>query len=337
MRVSNPVKTIVRPSQSVRNPYAAASERWDDYQPVILSDLALMKPRIQPADEVPLHLLRKPRYDPSDERIAEPACGQMTLRTMLPLIDLLMYLDVPLHRRFVQNVLTFQGRYSPVLVSRMVAAVESMSILDAKRRSLRVNGETNHLLYTGAITKKEIACIYDLIEYRQQVMRPDVLGPVAERFVRSCLKFSKQYSEVTPEARLGNVRDRSKKNAVDIFATEKATGVRYAISVKNVFEWLYPGSPSIKDIWNKAKEHGAKPWIIVPFATAEARKRCVANARMPIRLSALGAQILPSRIDGRSTRVLLRELAPVIGPQPFILHGARFDPKNVPSRLLESL
>jgi hypothetical protein len=140
---------------------------------------------------------------------------------------------------------------------------------------------------------------------------------------------------VTPLAKLGYRREL--KHRVDILATEIATGANYAISVKNTVEWFHPGAEAIKDIWTKAEFHGAVPWLIVPFATPEAVERCANNARGPIRISLIGAQVLPDRIDHRSTRTLLRELSPLIGPQPFILHGARFDPSSLPDAFVNAL
>jgi hypothetical protein len=75
----------------------------------------------------------------------------------------------------------------------------------------------------------------------------------------------------------GRVMDERGKNAVDLYATHRAMGTRYAISIKNQAEWVFPGSPAIKDLFVTARAHGREPWLIAPFMTDAARRRCEKN------------------------------------------------------------
>jgi hypothetical protein len=245
--------------------------------------------------------------------------------------------QVPLHRRFIESVLVSEYGSKPSDVTRFLTSVAALEHEHIAMTEMKVHGETNHIYSLGEPPAVPGRVLADLIAYRQHYFRANVIGRVAEHFVRSCLKWTRRYERVTRVRMVGELRDGDQKNAVDLFATEKATGIRYAISVKNINEWIHPGAPAIKDAWNKAAAHDAKPWLIAPFIVPRALERCETNPRYPIRASAIGAQILPKRIDGRSTRLLLKEVAAIIGPQPFLLHGDRLDPRSLPKLFIDSL
>jgi hypothetical protein len=102
-------------------------------------------------------------------------------------------------------------------------------------------------------------------------MRPDVLGRAGKAFIRSCLIETGAYRDITQKGGAGRITDARGKNAVDLYATHRDSGIRYAISVKSQAEWLFSGARAIKDSFVKARAHGREPWIIVPFLTDEAR------------------------------------------------------------------
>jgi hypothetical protein len=128
---------------------------------------------------------------------------------------------------------------------------------------------------------------------------------------------------VTQRQRLGMIVDEKRKNAADVMVTDRVTGERYMVSVKNQKEFLFPGNRAIKDCYTKAKGHRARPWLFIPFAVPKAMRRCKGDR---IRLTVLGRQISPAE-DPKKQYMwwVIEQLRPLLGPQPFELLYARFD------------
>lgn len=133
--------------------------------------------------------------------------------------------------------------------------------------------------------------------------------------MRAWLHSTGNFTDLTAEDDLGNVRVAG-KNAIDVMATERSTGIRYAISVKNMHEKMRPNKSDLNDVVQKAIAHGAQPWLVVPFAFEETIRRCETQA-VPIRLTQLRAQVVPAKHGRHYTASTIRSLRSVIGPLPY--------------------
>ena len=80
---------------------------------------------------------------------------------------------------------------------------------------------------------------------------------------------------------------------------------------------------AIKDCYSRARAHGVKPWLFVPFA-AEAGVRACRD--LGVRLTILRRQILPAEDEQkRSMRQMVDALYEAIGPQPCEFLSKQFD------------
>jgi hypothetical protein len=253
-------------------------------------------------------------------------------------IHVLGVTKVALHRRFIQAILVYDCGYEPRIVTEILGKLRRWKSFHVFQTELDVLGERSHIYSLGrSASESEKSQIGTLIQLRQETLQPNVLGPAGEGFIRSCLIETGEFEDVTRRQDLGRLTDDDGKNRIDLYATNKRTGTRYAISVKNQAEWLYSGNRGIRDAHTKAKAHGRVPWLVAPFFSDPAKARCANNPEGPIRFTEIGAQVMPSRIAGRDARVLLEELAPLIGPQPIVLFGTRFKADQVSTRLIRDL
>jgi len=194
----------------------------------------------------------------------------------------------------------------------------------------RFGGENNQLYCMGrAPLPTELRQLEKLYERRTELLTNDLLRRAGEKHARDLLIASKRYTDITQKNMLGAIVI-AKKHALDLRATDNQSGVRYGISVKNERQWLYAGeglekkghaNKAIKDVYTKAHAHGLRPWLIVPFASENARRRCHDDG---IKLTVLGYRALPIETpNGKKMKTAIRDLRAVIGPEPFEYVGSR--------------
>lgn len=136
-------------------------------------------------------------------------------------------------------------------------------------------------------------------------------GKTAELYVFRMLNRSRAYEPASLKS-VGENRDKDGKHKVDIIMTRKVDGMRFAISVKNIRDFIGNRHSAIHDVINMAKAHQASPWLVAPFWFPEAKEY---STKLGVRYSELGRQILPyETIDGRDLRKIIASVRHVVGP-----------------------
>jgi hypothetical protein len=167
----------------------------------------------------------------------------------------------------------------------------------------------------------QLELLQDLCAEYDACIPNDARRRAGEQYVRALFVASGDYRDVSQTQRLGALRDNGGKNAADLFVTDSA-GRRFAVSVKNQREFLFPGKGAISDCFVKAKAHDAEPWLFAAFAVPEVLDACRSRG---VRLSVFGRQILPARDrKGQHTSWLVNRLFPILGPLPFETAYLRF-------------
>lgn len=235
--------------------------------------------------------------------------------------QLVKFLRVPVLRSVLEAILIFDHGWHPGDVTEALKNSNGLT----KRPLLRGGRRKPADLYTwlDEPTRSELSYLERTYQLRESFLTKEVLKCAGEGHARSTILHSGRFSQVTTKERLGEVIDCSGKNKLDLVATDKITGLSYGISVKNHRPWLFEGSKAIKDVFTKATAHQRMPWLIVPFATDEARQRC---HRDGIRLTVWGRRIVPAETtSGAHMRGIIESLRSVIGPIPFEYAYSRFD------------
>lgn len=228
----------------------------------------------------------------------------------------------PMVRRALEAELVFDyGYHAQKVTTALQGMVESKRIA---RYTLDRPGIRKPIAYTTGRepTSKELRKLYKLYDQRDRWLPNSLIRDAGERYVRALFTASTRYREVTQKSRLGTVLDRAGKNAADVMLTDTQTGDRFMVSVKNQREILFPGDKAIKDCYAKAKGHGARPWLFIPFAVPAAIQGCKSRG---VRLTILNRQIVPAE-DAINQQMswVLRQLQPILGPQPYELLYAKF-------------
>lgn len=262
---------------------------------------------------------------------------------------LLHRLGVPVLRRVLEAMLVFDHGFEPRDVTSSLRRLsghryDQYTVID---QTHRFSGEDNHLYCMGRTPlPTELRQLDVLYEKRTQLLTNDLLRRAGEKHARELLIASKRFNGITQIHKLGGVTVKGSISAVgnnatstthslDLCATAKQSGVRYGISVKNERQWLYAGdgranqghpNKAIKDVYTKAHAHGLRPWLIIPFASENARRRCHDDG---IKLTVLGYRVLPIETPhGTKMRNAIRDLRAVIGPEPFEYMGNRLAPTD---------
>jgi hypothetical protein len=154
-----------------------------------------------------------------------------------------------------------------------------------------------------------------------------------EQYVRSILAHSGRFEGITQRERLGHVAN-GRALTLDLAATDRQTGIRFGISVKNQSGFLRQDAPAIRDCFTRARLHDTRPWLFVPFATPEALIRC---QRDGVKLTILGRQLLPAETDDRQVlRWIIPSFRPdIIGNQPIDFVYQRFTKTRNASLLVQ--
>jgi len=223
--------------------------------------------------------------------------------------------------RALHAELVFTYGYHPKKVtSTLQGMVESREIASHR---LDRRGAIKPLLYTTGreLKSKEWKQLHKLYDLRDEWLPNWLIGQAGERYVRGLFVASNRFGEVTQRERLGTIVDKKKKNAADVMVTDRETGERYMVSVKNRREFVFPHNSAFPDCVEMAKGHRAHPWLFVPYAVPRAMEQCKAER---IRLTVLGRQIVPAE-DPKKQYMwwVLRELEPIFGPQPFEIAYAK--------------
>jgi hypothetical protein len=240
---------------------------------------------------------------------------------------LIISLEIPVLRRVVEAILVFEHGFEPEAVTIALDRLVSEPYLEGQHivlTRLPIGSADNHVYsFEREPTQIELDYLAARCGERDRVLTKEALRDAGEQYFRAVLLASGNYTGVTQKKRLGKVTDMDEQLTLDILATDKRSGTKYGISVKNQHEWLYPNSRAIKDCYSRANANERLPWLVVPFATKEAIDRC---ARDKIRLHVLHRQIVPAIVPAedkaedkkdRRFRTIIEDLRVVIGPQPF--------------------
>jgi hypothetical protein len=143
-----------------------------------------------------------------------------------------------------------------------------------------------------------------------------------EEYVRALFVHNDDFEHISQRRNLGRALENGPLTH-DLTVTDRRTGERFGVSVKNQNEFIFPGHRAIRDVARRAQEAQILPWLVVPFATEEAAARC---ERDGIRLTILGRQILPTESEGHQLmrNVIRRFQQHILGEQPFDFIYRRF-------------
>lgn len=237
-------------------------------------------------------------------------------------LDLLIRLGVPVVRRVIEAILVVDHGYNPQEVTNALAALVGTKSGDNQIICTEVpfdRQEFDSKVYTANRnpTAAEMGFLRQLCDDQRTTLTNKIIGDAGERYVRAWLKSTEQFTELTPVHDLGHVRTPEGDHAIDVAATDRVSGDRYAISVKNWRSWIKPDDPLLKDVVKKAAGHSRRPWLVSGFAFEETIIRCRESG---IRLTLLGCQIVPATLpNGKRTVAAIKRLRPVVGPQPYRL------------------
>jgi hypothetical protein len=241
---------------------------------------------------------------------------------------LLATFDVPVLRRVLEATLAFDHGYDRDSLTRALHRLRQDGYAHGYKfvRTQIDEGASGELsdVYSLDRTPTEAEKTYLLraCQSRNRLLNKKLLKDAGEKYFRAVLVESGSFSGITQKGRLGRCVDANGKNALDIIATDQASGRKFGISVKNRRECLFPGDEAVKDCYAKAKAHGAEPWLVVPFASIKAEARC---ERDGILLTVLGRRIVPAKDSGgRHMRNAIERLRSTIGPEPFDFLYERF-------------
>jgi hypothetical protein len=232
---------------------------------------------------------------------------------------------VPVTRRWLQTMLVHGLGYHPesITEARTVITEGRYPIEGIVSTEHSLGDPLKHRLYTFGREPylAELGQLAVLVDQRK-LWIDDLAGEAGEQFVRGAMIASGRYHEITKPDNLGKLVDSRGINKLDIAATDRLTGVRYGVSVKNTNEWLFPSASSIKNAYTMAKAHGVRPMLVVPFATATARLRCKNDDIVLIELG--GLVIRAENKNGQHVALRVEMLRPLIGPVPIIKKYEQF-------------
>jgi hypothetical protein len=230
-------------------------------------------------------------------------------------------MNLPLTRTVIEATLNVDHYIEPQAVTnalkRLCRRTARSPLLQVFQTRLPIAGQKkpSDVYSIGRLpSESELATLRELIQQRARDFDPRVKGKCAEHYIWSLLRQSGRFG-LHHKAECGEVRDASGKNKLDILATEKTTGKQLGISVKNERQWFHPGSRAIKDVYKKASAYDARPMLVAPHITEEAKQRCERDGIITFELR---RQLLPAELtDRRHTRVIVERLRAILGPQRF--------------------
>jgi hypothetical protein len=247
-----------------------------------------------------------------------------------------MLFEVPLLRRVIQDILVFDHGFEPQIVTAAMTAFKTGTSPEVVHEEVQIDGEVCDL-YTSRrrAASNEIDALSALYRERNRALSSETLKIAGERYVRAAMIQTGRYERVTQESRLGRLVNSEGDHALDILATDRKTGTRVGVSVKNTGAWMFGGNPAFADVYTKAYTgHNVAPKIVASFISNDGSKRC---ERDGISHAMLGAQIVPAEIDKRPTRYVIDDLRPVLGPRPYRFVPERAGRAEFPADLLARL
>lgn len=244
-------------------------------------------------------------------------------------------LGAPVLRRVIEAILVFDHGWKPANVTAALKAAQQENLVLTTLPFPGQDQDAEVYTFRKRPTLAEMDYLRDKYTLREETLTKHVLGAAFEHYVRSIIIASKCFEGVTAlkthrgKKKLGYVVDAEGMNALDLTATDAASGICYGISVKNLREWLHAQHCAIDDVIAKCRDRKLEPWLFVPFAAEEAMERCRDEG---ISLTILGRQIVPAELRGKHMRRIIGSLRGVIGPQPFDYNYLRFSQtlKNSP-------
>lgn len=243
---------------------------------------------------------------------------------------------VPVLRRVIEAVLVHNHGHRPESVTDALETVREV----VWWKSLWLAGRDKPADDVYALhepTSSSIAHLSTMYLKREEILSPHLLGNAGERYVRGAIHKTGQYNRLTQIGRLGGAT-----NGLDVVATHRETGTPFAVEVKNKSEHLHGGSHYFGELLRKVKDTDLSPMLVTTYATATG----INHARnLGIRLVTTGGLIVPAEHDdldtgkSRPMGVVLRDLRPVIGPEPILYlpkrAGRAFYPDDLLRRLSE--
>lgn len=233
------------------------------------------------------------------------------------IVVLLEAADRPLSRNLLEASLTHVYGVRPTTVSRALVAVRADQVV-LTTVPVRSRKKPTDLYTLGRKpTPGELLPIKTLLQLQVQVFddQAQLIGQIAEAYVYGCLHASRRY-RMPRKSRLGYFRDDLQTRKADIIVTHLASDERVGVSVRNTREVAYPGHDHIRELEDAREVFGVDRMLLVAsYLSAEAKARL---HTWSVPYLELGRQLIPAEMpDGRLTMKLLRQLTPVIGPQPY--------------------
>jgi hypothetical protein len=217
--------------------------------------------------------------------------------------------DLPRVQRYLVALLTFGYGVRPDDVTAAISTAPGVRLT-----KLPIQGfpqPVNILSHGRPPSKTEFAELRKMYQRLRDDVDTRRYGKTAELYVFRLLNRSGAY-ERADIGLVGENRDARGKNKLDLVMVRKEDGLRFAISVKNIRDFIGERHPAIHDVINMAKAHDATPWLIAPYWFPEAKRYA---AKLGVRWHELGFQILPYETeDGRDLRKIVASVRHIVGP-----------------------
>lgn len=229
--------------------------------------------------------------------------------------------------RYIEALLTFGYGIRPDEVNRAASAAPGVVRTElrgvweneALDEAIRGRRPITVLSYNRAPTNTELNTLRRMYVKYTSALTAQRVGKAAEYYVHGVLAQSGAYRKMK-RSKVGELRSSIGKHKLDLLVVEKASGRRFAISIKNLRGFIYETHPAFTDLLSMAEAHNASPWLIATFLLPEAKKRA---AQLGMRWHELGAQILPATVPdpknptiARRTQKIVSDARQIIGPLP---------------------
>lgn len=240
----------------------------------------------------------------------------------LPLaISAILAADLPRPLRYIVALLTFGYFVRPDDVK--IAVKKAPGVIVTRLPIAGYPRPAHILSHRRSPTATELSAIGSMWEDFREI-DTHRFAKTAETYVHGLLTYSRAY-ERTLRSRLGEHRGRTQRKA-DLVMTEKGTGRRWAIEVKNWREFIPKGHPVFQGVLDTARDFDAEPWLIAAHMFPEAKRYAHS---LGIRRTELGSQILPFKTEtkaraglrrprGRDVRRIVERARHIIGPEPYM-------------------
>lgn len=219
--------------------------------------------------------------------------------------------DLPRVQRYIIALLLFEYGVRP---DDIRGALKASGLLCTPLPVKTYPKDANIWSYGRKPTNTEVGALRTMYERFRDDLDTKRYGKTAELYVFRLLNRSRAYERANIKL-VGEYRDSQSKNKVDIVMVRREDGKKFAISVKNIRDFIGERHRAIHDVIKMAKAHDAAPWLIASYWFPEAKTYAVRNG---VRWSELGRQILPYESqDGRDLRKVVEGVRHIVGPTKY--------------------